>query len=161
MLGLPNDEMEKGIIPRTFSHIINIVESANDKNFLVRCSYMEIYNEEIHDLLGKDVKARMELKESPDKGVFVKDLTKNVVKSTAEMEKWMNIGTDNRSVAATAMNKDSSRSHSLFTLYIECSYKLEGETDEHITAGKLNLVDLAGSERYAMSLPILFYYAQI
>ncbi|KAL4473629.1 hypothetical protein ABPG74_022493 [Tetrahymena malaccensis] len=147
MLGKPNDEVEKGIIPRTFSHIINIVESANDKNFLVRCSYIEIYNEEIHDLLGKDAKARMDLKEYPDKGVFVKDLTMNVVKTVAEMEKWMNIGTENRSVGATAMNKDSSRSHSIFTLYIECSYKVEGDTEDHITAGKLNLVDLAGSER--------------
>lgn len=147
MLGKPNDEVEKGIIPRTFSHIINIVESANDKNFLVRCSYMEIYNEEIHDLLGRDVKARMDLKEYPDKGVFVKDLTMQVVKTVAEMEKWMNIGTENRSVGATAMNKDSSRSHSIFTLYIECSFKVEGDAEDHITAGKLNLVDLAGSER--------------
>lgn len=147
MLGNPNDEVEKGIIPRTFSHIINIVESANDKKFLVRCSYIEIYNEEIHDLLGRDVKARMDLKEYPDKGVFVKDLTMNVVKSVTEMDKWMNIGTENRSVGATVMNKDSSRSHSIFTLYIECSYKNEGDAEEHITAGKLNLVDLAGSER--------------
>jgi kinesin family protein 3/17 len=45
---------------------------------------------------NKEVKARMELKESPDKGVFIKDLTINVVKSSVEMEKYMTIGTDNR-----------------------------------------------------------------
>ena len=77
-------------------------------------------------MLGKDVKAKMDLKESPDKGVFVKDLTMVTVKTVAEMEKYMNIGTDNRSVAATKMNNTSSRSHSLFTLYIECSYIPEG-----------------------------------
>ena len=75
MLGLPANPKEKGIIPRTFSHIMNIVNSSIKKQFLVRCSYMEIYNEEIHDLLGKDCKFRMELKESPERGVFIKDLT--------------------------------------------------------------------------------------
>ncbi len=89
MLGDPKDEKQKGIIPRSFSHIVNIVEAATETNFLVRCSYLEIYNEEIHDLLGKDVKARMEMKESPDRGVFIKDLTMNVVKSTSDMEKYM------------------------------------------------------------------------
>lgn len=101
MLGKPNDELEKGIIPRTFQHIVNIVESTNDKKFLIRCSYIEIYNEEIRDLLGKDTKQKMDLKESPDIGVFVKDLTMIVVKSVAEMEKWMNAGTGSRSVAST------------------------------------------------------------
>jgi len=43
----------KGIIPRTFGHIISIINVTSDRKFLVRCSYMEIYNEEIHDLLGK------------------------------------------------------------------------------------------------------------
>ena len=81
MLGDPSSEKEKGIIPRSFSHIMNIIEAANDKQFLVRCSYLEIYNEEIHDLLGDNAKARKEMKESPDKGVFIKDLTQNIVKN--------------------------------------------------------------------------------
>ena len=81
MLGLPQDENEKGIIPRSFAHIVNIVESANDKKFLIRCSYIEIYNEEIHDLLGKDLKQNMEIKESPEGGVYIKNVTMNIVKS--------------------------------------------------------------------------------
>ena len=60
----------------------------------------------------------MDLKESPEKGVFVKDLTMNIVKTTEEMEKFMDIGFKNRAVRETAMNKDSSRSHSIFTIYI-------------------------------------------
>lgn len=120
--------------------------------FLVRCSYLEIYNEEIHDLLD-DPKAKgngagqrkLDLKEDPQKGVFVKDLTCIIVKSIPEIERAMNYGTNNRKTAATAMNSDSSRSHSLFTIYIETAEEINGE--QRIKAGKLNLVDLAGSER--------------
>lgn len=120
--------------------------------FLVRCSYLEIYNEEIHDLLV-DSKShsqhggqrKLDLKEDPNKGVFVKDLTCLIVKSIPEIEKAMIFGTANRKTASTNMNQDSSRSHSLFTIYIETGEDVDGE--QRIKAGKLNLVDLAGSER--------------
>jgi len=146
MIGVAKDEELKGIIPRAFSHIIDVVNTTKDKKFLVRCSYMEIYNEMIHDLIGEDAKASLELKESPDKGVFIKDLQQKVCKNVKDMEKYMDQGTKNRSVGETLMNKDSSRSHSIFTLYIEQQYNDE-MGNEHFTAGKLNLVDLAGSER--------------
>lgn len=60
----------------------------------------------------------MDLKESPNKGVYVKDLTMNIVKTSAEMEKFMEAGFKNRAVRETAMNKESSRSHSIFTIHI-------------------------------------------
>ena len=64
----------------------------------------------------------MELKEDPNRGgVYVKDLTCCIVKSIPEIEKLMNFGSGQRKVGETAMNKDSSRSHSIFTLYIETS----------------------------------------
>lgn len=75
----------------------------------------------------------------------MKGLTQGIVKTIAEIEKAMLYGTNNRKVAATAMNADSSRSHSIFTIYIETAEEVEGE--QRIKAGKLNLVDLAGSER--------------
>lgn len=125
---------------------MNYISQGGQKEFLVRCSYLEIYNEEIHDLLSKDVKGRLDLKESPDKGVFVKDLSMIIVKSVSEMVNLMDKGNNNRSVGETAMNKDSSRSHSLFTVYIEVSEQ-NAIGEARITAGKLNLVDLAGSER--------------
>ncbi len=62
------------------------------------------------------------------------------------MEKWRDQGDKNRATGQTAMNKDSSRSHSIFTLYIEAAYS-DDKGNESFTAGKLNLVDLAGSER--------------
>jgi len=113
---------------------------------LVRCSYLEIYNEDVRDLLGKDKEIKLELKEDPNKGVFVKDLTCIIVKSISEIEKLMTHGSNNRKTGETAMNKDSSRSHSIFTIYIETSED-DGAGEQRIKAGKLNLVDLAGSER--------------
>lgn len=89
------------------------------KTHLIRCSFIEIYNEEIHDLLSKDVKAKMELKESPEKGVFVKDLLQIEVDSIAKMEQYMELGFKSRAVRATNMNAESSRSHSIFTIYID------------------------------------------
>ena len=59
---------------------------------MVRCAYVEIYNEEIRDLLGKDPEAKLELKENKDKGVFVKDLTILTVKSIREIEEMMDHG---------------------------------------------------------------------
>lgn len=105
MIGLPQDDVLKGIIPRAFHHIINIINtSTQDRKYLVRCSYVEIYNEDVYDLLGKDVKAKLELKETPEKEVFIKDVAINVVKSVADMENYMNLGTKNKAVGPTAMN---------------------------------------------------------
>jgi kinesin family protein 3/17 len=62
MMGTNESEESKGIIPRTFSQIVTITKNDASKTHLIRCSFMEIYNEEIHDLLSKDTKARMDLK---------------------------------------------------------------------------------------------------
>ena len=86
MLGVPTDPNLRGIVPNCFAHIFGFIdEKASDMRFLVRCSYLEIYNEEIHDLLldGKNVHKKLELKEDPSKGVFVKDLTCCITKSIA------------------------------------------------------------------------------
>jgi kinesin family protein 3/17 len=153
MEGKDEPENERGLIPNTFETVfgdIDALEAAN-KNFLVRASFLEIYNENVRDLLGKDQSRTCDLKEDPDKGVYVKDLTTFVVKSVAEIRKLHEVGKKNRSVGATLMNADSSRSHSIFTVTIETSEVNEGEAEEdaHIRVGKLNLVDLAGSERQA------------
>ena len=71
----------RGIIPRTFCHIFDQIEDTHEQNFLVRASYLEIYNEEVRDLLSKDPKNKLELKEDVDRGVYVKDLTSYVVKA--------------------------------------------------------------------------------
>lgn len=93
------------------------------------------------------MKNRLELKEDPESGVYVKDLSSFVVKSVQEIDQVFIAGTKNRTVGATLMNADSSRSHSIFSIVIEQSGTVGGETQ--MAMGKLNLVDLAGSERQA------------
>ncbi|KAG5457042.1 MAG: P-loop containing nucleoside triphosphate hydrolase protein, partial [Olpidium bornovanus] len=137
----------RGIIPNAFEHIFSHIARATSKQFLVRVSYMEIYNEEIRDLLGKDPGRPCELRGNPESGgVCVKDLSSFVVKSVGEMDGLMTAGNRNRSVAATEMNANSSRSHSIFTITVECCEK-GADGRDHFYAGKLHLVDLAGSER--------------
>ena len=74
MQGITDPATQRGIIPRAFEHIFENIQVAENVKFLVRASYLEIYNEEIRDLLGKEHKTKMELKEHPDKGVYVKGL---------------------------------------------------------------------------------------
>ncbi len=83
MEGKPDPPSLRGIIPNSFQHIFEYVSSSRDVQYLVRASYLEIYNEEIRDLLSKDPKNSLELKENIDSGVYVKDLTSFVVKNVA------------------------------------------------------------------------------
>merc|ERR1719271_2388676 len=129
------------MIPRAFQQVFNHIQSDLACQYLVRISFLEIYNEEVRDLISKNPKERLELKDSADSGVYVKDLSAFVVKGVDEMHQVMAAGQKNRSVGSTMINAESSRSHSIFTITIESA---EGE---HIRVGKLNMVDLAGSER--------------
>jgi len=151
MEGVRNVPEKRGIIPNSFAHIFgHIAKAEEESRFLVRVSYLEIYNEEVRDLLGKDQKARLHLKERPDIGVYVKDLSMFVVNNADDMDRVMTLGHKNRSVGATDMNEQSSRSHAIFTITIECSEKgIDGQ--QHVRVGKLHLVDLAGSERQVKS----------
>lgn len=145
-MGSYDSEETQGIIPKAFNHIFGCIDSAEDgKKFLVRCSYLEIYNESILDLLGNTIK-KLDIKEDKDKGIYVKGLTSVIVKSIPEIEKTMLAGSKNRKVGETSMNKDSSRSHTIFTIYIETAEDMD-DGNQRFKAGKLNLVDLAGSER--------------
>jgi len=135
-----------GVIPNSFKHLFGAMSDTDkSKCFLVRCSYMEIYNEEIRDLLHYDPTSRLELKEGKDQGIFIKGLTMATVASLTDMTHIMDAGSRHRTTKETMMNERSSRSHAIFTVYLEMSEELEGRTV--IKAGKLNLVDLAGSER--------------
>ncbi len=71
MQGIAESTPQKGIIPRAFEHVFESIETSDDIKYLVHASYLEIYNEEIRDLLGKDCKRKLDLKENPDKGVYV------------------------------------------------------------------------------------------
>lgn len=144
MMGDAESPDEMGIVPRTFAHCRSIICAEKDKRFLLKASYLEIYNECVFDLLC-DKRSKLDLKEDAKKGVYVKDLSVVTVGTLEEMRKIMEKGNAARTVGATAMNQDSSRSHSIFTLYVEASEEVEGKS--RYTSSKLSLVDLAGSER--------------
>ena len=141
MMGVVDNPELKGVIPNAFAHIFGFIKTEGEsKKFLVRCSFVEIYNEEVRDLLvNKNTK--LDIREDPKKGVFVKDLTYVTLKDTQDIQSCLDRGNKNRHVGHTSMNDQSSRSHSLFTVYLEI------EENGKIRSGKLNLVDLAGSER--------------
>uniref|UniRef100_A0A8D0DTG5 Kinesin-like protein n=1 Tax=Salvator merianae TaxID=96440 RepID=A0A8D0DTG5_SALMN len=146
MQGIVDSSTQKGVIPRAFDHLFESVQCAENTKFLVRASYLEIYNEDIRDLLGPNTKQKLELKEHPEKGVYVKGLSLHTVHSITQCERIMELGWKNRAVGYTLMNKDSSRSHSIFTINMEI-YVVDERGQDHLRAAKLNLVDLAGSER--------------
>ncbi|XP_075248728.1 kinesin-like protein KIF3A isoform X2 [Convolutriloba macropyga] len=147
MEGVRSQPELRGIIPNSFAHIFShIRECGKTKQFLVRVSYLEIYNEEVRDLLGKDQNRRLEVKERPDIGVYVKDLSTFAVNNADDMDRIMTLGNKNRVVGATNMNEHSSRSHAIFSSTIECS-EMGPDGQQHVKVGKLHLVDLAGSER--------------
>ncbi|KAJ0008576.1 hypothetical protein NQD34_015991 [Periophthalmus magnuspinnatus] len=146
MEGASSDPEKRGVIPNSFQHIFTQISRTQNQKYLVRSSYLEIYQEEIRDLLCKDNNKKLELKESPDFGVYVKDLSSVVTKNAQEIEHVMKLGNQSRSVGFTNMNERSSRSHAIFLITVECS-ELGPDGEDHIRVGKLNMVDLAGSER--------------
>lgn len=80
MMGSSKSQEEKGIIPRCFQSILERAKADSSKDFLIMCSFIELYNEEIRDLLGAS-KQKLELRESPEQGIFIKDLKKVSVTS--------------------------------------------------------------------------------
>uniref|UniRef100_A0A0N4ZJS2 Kinesin-like protein n=1 Tax=Parastrongyloides trichosuri TaxID=131310 RepID=A0A0N4ZJS2_PARTI len=134
---------QRGLVPRSFEHIFDAVATTIDSKFIVKVSYVEIYNEDIKDLLCEDKQHKLEIKEHAEKGVYVAGLSMHIVHNINDCDKLMQKGWSNRHVGATLMNKDSSRSHSIFTVYVEGINAKTG----CLRMGKLNLVDLAGSER--------------
>ncbi|XP_042522024.1 kinesin-like protein KIF15 [Dipodomys spectabilis] len=139
----------RGLIPRSFEYLFSLIdrekEKAGDgKSFLCKCSFIEVYNEQIYDLLDSAA-AGLYLREHIKKGVFVVGASEQVVTSAAEAYQVLSGGWRNRRVASTSMNRESSRSHAVFTITIE-SMEKSNET-VNIRTSLLNLVDLAGSER--------------
>ena len=123
------------------------MDSNSDKDFIIKLSYLEIYNEHIRDLLIKDSENLM-LLEDPCKGVMVPDLSEYNISSVKEMIDCIHKGNFRRTMASTAVNQFSSRSHAIIQITLEQKKKSKGLMQE-VTLSKLSLVDLAGSERAA------------
>ncbi|KAL2083650.1 hypothetical protein ACEWY4_021423 [Coilia grayii] len=142
-----------GIIPRTLHQIFEKL-SDNNSEFSVKVSLLEIYNEELFDLLSPspDVTERLQMFDDPrnKRGVVIKGLEEITVHNKDEVYQILERGAAKRKTASTLMNAYSSRSHSVFSVTIHMKeVNLEGE--ELVKIGKLNLVDLAGSENIGRS----------
>nr|CAB3466339.1 unnamed protein product [Digitaria exilis] len=125
-------------------------ESRRDEKlkYSCKCSFLEIYNEQITDLLDPS-STNLQLREDIRKEVYVENLTEYEVGCVSDIIKLLMQGSANRKVAATNMNRESSRSHSVFTCIIESRW--EKDSASNLRFARLNLVDLAGSERQRTS----------
>ncbi|XP_057533196.1 kinesin-like protein KIN-7N [Amaranthus tricolor] len=142
-------EKDLGIIHRAVKDVFDMIQKTNDREFLIRVSYMEIYNEEINDLLMV-TNQKLPIHESLERGVFVAGLREEIVSNAEHVHKLLEAGEVNRHFGETNMNVRSSRSHTIFRMVIESKIKeMDGSCSDAIRVSVLNLVDLAGSERIA------------
>ncbi|KAK2418459.1 kinesin protein KIN-5D [Trifolium repens] len=157
----PNGELppEAGVIPRAVKQIFDTLESQNAE-YSVKVTFLELYNEEITDLLAPEELSKVSLEEKQKKqlplmedgkgGVLVRGLEEEIVTCASEIYTLLERGSSKRRTAETLLNKQSSRSHSLFSITIHIK-EATPEGEELIKCGKLNLVDLAGSENISRS----------
>ena len=144
MMGSDIDDNEtRGIIPRITEQIFTSIEtSPNNIEYTVRVSYMEIYMERIRDLL-QPLNDNLPVHEEKSRGVYVKGLLELYISSVQEVYEVLKRGGLARATAATNMNQESSRSHSIFVVTISQKNVETGSAK----SGQLFLVDLAGSEK--------------
>ncbi|KAJ8485346.1 hypothetical protein OPV22_017831 [Ensete ventricosum] len=143
---------EPGIIPLAVHDLFLSIQEDIDREFLVRMSYMEIYNEEINDLLAPEHR-KLQIHESLERGIYVAGLREEIVTCAEQVLDLMEFGESHRHIGETNMNLHSSRSHTIFRMIVESRERIEDgnmvDSCDAVRVSVLNLVDLAGSERAA------------
>lgn len=138
------NERLKGVVPRIVSSIFEHIENAGEEiEFMVNVSLIEIYMEEVKDLLNPNAKKKAQIRESPEKGIHLEHVGNPSAADELEVESIIAKGNSNRKVGRTNMNAVSSRSHMITIINITQTNTI----DKNVKRGKLFLVDLAGSER--------------
>ncbi|TVU14470.1 hypothetical protein EJB05_37940, partial [Eragrostis curvula] len=138
------EQKSPGIIPLAVKDVFSIIQDTPGREFLLRVSYLEIYNEVINDLLdptGQNLRIREDAQ-----GTYVEGIKEEVVLSPAHALSLIASGEEHRHVGSNNFNLVSSRSHTIFTLTIESSPSGENGSEEEVKLSQLNLIDLAGSE---------------
>jgi chromosome segregation ATPase len=147
-----------GLLPLSALHIFDTIEKSVHKEYLLRVSFVEIYNEIVTDLFNPQ-KGPVKIRESREKGVYV-EAEEKIIGTFDDLIGMFTLGNKNRHVASTNMNDRSSRSHTIFRITVESkeSRMLEDrrlseesvdslhDLDGAVLVGALSLVDLAGSE---------------
>ncbi|CAH9097693.1 unnamed protein product [Cuscuta epithymum] len=137
------DQRSPGIIPLAVKDAFSIIQETPSREYLLRVSYLEIYNEVVNDLLnpaGQNLRIREDAQ-----GTFVEGIKEEVVLSPAHALSLIAAGEEHRHVGSTNFNLLSSRSHTIFTLTVESS-PCENSEGEAVSLSQLHLIDLAGSE---------------
>ncbi|KAK9432771.1 P-loop containing nucleoside triphosphate hydrolase protein [Lipomyces doorenjongii] len=141
---------DAGIIPRALYRLFQALE-VEQSEYSVKCSFIELYNEELRDLISKDDDRKVKIYEDTNKkGIIIQGMEESFIKDPGEGLKILQDGSHKRQVAATKCNDLSSRSHTVFTITIHVK-EISSEGEEYLRIGKLNLVDLAGSENISRS----------
>lgn len=147
-----NKDPVSGIIPRALSHMFDELRLLQVEH-TVRASFLELYNEEIFDLLScseEPSHKSLRIFEEKKGSVIVRGLEEVIVSNKNEVYKLLEKGSKRRQTAATLMNAQSSRSHTIFTITVHIKESTI-ENEDIVRVGKLNLVDLAGSENIGRS----------
>lgn len=149
-----------GIIPLAVQDLFEYIKQTPEREFLLRVSYFEIYNEIINDLL-EPASQNLNIRESKSKGIFIENLREEIVRSPEQCMSLLAAGESHRHISATTFNKHSSRSHTIFRVVIESKDRQQVPLGDVGPATKvfvkppgvavrvscLNLIDLAGSEK--------------
>ena len=159
-----------GVIPLAITDIFSFIRETPHREFLLRISYLEIYNEKIHDLLNPPVEAGMgpgspqpeeiKLREDPKRGVFASPLKEEIVQSPTQLLRVIARGDQSRRTRSTQYNAQSSRSHAVVQIVVEsrerAPYGGREPNDKRaplmpggVRVSTLSMIDLAGSERAA------------
>uniref|UniRef100_A0A8C8CWD4 Kinesin-like protein n=1 Tax=Oncorhynchus tshawytscha TaxID=74940 RepID=A0A8C8CWD4_ONCTS len=142
MLGSSNDP---GVMYRTMTELFNRMDQVKEeKIFDVAFSYLEVYNEQIRDLLANV--GPLAVREDPSKGVVIQGLTLHQPKSAEHILEALDYGNRNRTQHPTDMNATSSRSHAVFQIYLKQQDRT-ASLNPNVRVAKMSLIDLAGSER--------------
>ncbi|KAL3507190.1 hypothetical protein ACH5RR_032572 [Cinchona calisaya] len=151
---LSNDQ--QGLTPRVFQRLFARISEEQYKHadkqlmYQCRCSFLEIYNEQITDLLEPSQKNLL-IREDVKTGVYVDNLTEEYVSTMKDVTQLLIKGLSNRRTGFTSINADSSRSHSVFTCVVESRCKSMSDGLSCLKTSRINLVDLAGSERQKLT----------
>ncbi|KAG2392692.1 hypothetical protein C9374_011417 [Naegleria lovaniensis] len=148
MQGLKGEAEKEGIMTRFVRELFNYVTTAQEKtDITIKASYLEIYNENILDLLNPhSSRVQYDIREDKVKGIYVNNLIERPITNDGELNDILEEGAGRRTVGETKMNEVSSRSHSVLTISMEQIDK--GDDDGFsLRTNKIALVDLAGSER--------------